>query len=111
MKKNKILLCSCLIFSLFSCQSQETTSSSQTSQVEDSIVELQTNPVNKISSTGVLIDIAVNRWLCVGVDYTGTFSFSSQTDQTARIENSNPENIEMLLKQETKLPKINLLIF
>ena len=95
MKKNKLLLCSCLLFSLFSCQSKETTSSSQTSQVEDSIVELQTNPVNKISSTGVLIDIAVNRWLCVGVDYTGTFSFSSQTDQTARIENSNPENIEI----------------
>ena len=60
MKKNKLLLCSCLLFSLFSCQSQEATSSSQTSQVEDSIVELQTNPVNKISSTGVLIDIAVN---------------------------------------------------
>ena len=99
MKKNKILLCSCLLFSLFSCQSQETTSSSQTSQVEDSIVELQTNPVNKISSTGVLIDIAVNRWL---------FSFSSQTDQTARIENSNPENIEISLKESSG---INALTF
>ena len=108
MKKNKILLCSCLLFSLFSCQSQETTSSSQTSQVEDSIVELQTNPVNKISSTGVLIDIAVNRWLCVGVEYTGTFSFSSQTDQTARIENSNPENIEISLKESSG---INALTF
>ena len=68
MKKNKILLCSCLLFTLFSCQSQETTSSSsQTSQIEDSFVELETNPVNKISSTGVLIDIAINRWLCVGI--------------------------------------------
>lgn len=109
MKKNKILLCSCLLFTLFSCQSQETTSSSsQTSQIEDSFVELETNPVNKISSTGVLIDIAINRWLCVGVEYTGSFSFSSQTDQTATIENSNPENIEITLKAGSS---INALTF
>lgn len=99
--KKSILLLALSSLLLFGCDN--TPSSSSQPLEDDQIVELETEEVNHLSSSGVLIDIAINRWLCIGIEYKGNFSFSDQTNQNARITNSNPENIEITLSETNTL--------
>lgn len=68
-----------------------------TTSVSSPIVELEADPVfTGISVSGTMIDLEIGRWLCVGVDYKCSFTFTDISNQTATISSSNPENIEVV---------------
>ena len=102
--KKQYLLLSILSILLITTSCSETSSNQELSSslnntsetsTSEPIVELTTDPVSRCTISDILIDINVGRWLCVGIEYTGSVSFSDLVDQTATIESSHPDIIEI----------------
>lgn len=101
MKKILIPLLTCLLFACSTNNETTSTSSSSVHPFDDPIEELKTEYVNHLSCSGVFLDLAIDRWLCVGEEYKGTFSITDKVDQTVSIVNSNPEKIEITISNTT----------
>lgn len=105
MKLKRLLILSLSLLTIVSCnktivQSSTTSSESSTSsEINESFESLSLTSeqviFTSISVGDALIDINVNRWLCVGIDYKISFTFTETGDnQDGRVVSSHSDVLE-----------------